>query len=80
MSPDTPEVDAELAQAQAQHKVAEATRDLSKVTLISWTGPTLCSLFIVCTETTAGRFLRAGVLANRKSFHDPSLHRDKRRP
>jgi multidrug efflux pump subunit AcrA (membrane-fusion protein) len=29
---DTPEVDAELAQAQAELKVAEATRDLSKVT------------------------------------------------
>jgi RND family efflux transporter MFP subunit len=29
---DTPEVDAQLAQAQAQLKVAEATRDLSKVT------------------------------------------------
>jgi RND family efflux transporter MFP subunit len=29
---DTPQVDAELAQAQAQLKVAEATRDLSKVT------------------------------------------------
>ena len=29
---DTPEVDAELAQAQAQLKVAEATRDLSQVT------------------------------------------------
>src|SRR5262249_47651256 len=29
---DTPEVDAALAQAQAQLKVAEATRDLSKVT------------------------------------------------
>jgi len=29
---DTPEVDAELAQAQAKLKVAEATRDLSKVT------------------------------------------------
>lgn len=29
---DTPEVDAELAQAQAQLKVAQATRDLSKVT------------------------------------------------
>src|ERR1700739_2282312 len=29
---DTPQVDAELAQAQAQPKVAQATRDLSKVT------------------------------------------------
>src|SRR5258708_37679492 len=29
---DTPEVDAELAQAQAKLKVTEATRDLSKVT------------------------------------------------
>jgi multidrug efflux pump subunit AcrA (membrane-fusion protein) len=29
---DTPEVDAQLAQAQAKLKVAEATRDLSKVT------------------------------------------------
>lgn len=31
---DTPEVDAELAQAQAQLKVAEAKRDLSKVTYL----------------------------------------------
>jgi RND family efflux transporter MFP subunit len=31
---DTPEVDAQLAQAQAQLKVAQATRDLSKVTYL----------------------------------------------
>src|SRR5208282_731212 len=33
---DTPQVDAELAQAQAQLKVAQATRDLSKVTYLRY--------------------------------------------